>query len=478
MGQAPFFIAALWNGTARMVLMPCVQQHDTGNRLVQNAAGRVVVIRMAGTHYHREPIETMERDALNELIDERVRYTIQYANEHSPFYRQWFTGHRIDPASIRTHEDLLSLPVISGADIRACQPPATEEFLFRSAAWEDVFTIHETSGTSGTPKSFFLTWEDWERFAEKYARIFTSQGFLRGDRVVICASYGMNVGANTMTLAARDLNITIIPTGKCTFPMRIIRNYRPTGIVGSVFKLIRLARQLESEGIRPEESGVRKLVVGGEAFADESRAYLASLWGCDVYNTYGSTEGTMCGECTARQGLHVPEDLVHMDLYDTRLKQFVPEGECGRIVLTTLLPVGAKCGMLLINYDTEDTSAGRTHMRIYTPQREAETVWIRGAAMNRVDVERGVFQRENMEYLTGEYEAFLYAGDDREKTVMRVGMECIVEETFRKAFFAAKPLLLHQYNEGLFAIDFTFAPPNGLELASVPGRPKRLIDRR
>jgi hypothetical protein len=54
----------------------------------------------------------------------------------------------------------------------------------------------------------------------------------------------------------------------------------------------------------------------------------------------------------------------------------------------------------------------------------------------------------------------------------------LVEETFRKAFFAAKPLLLHQYNEGLFAIDFTFTRPDGLELASVPGRPKRLIDRR
>jgi coenzyme F390 synthetase len=451
---------------------------------------------MGTTSYYREPVETMDRDALNELIDERVRYTIRYANDHSPFYQQWFKEHRIDPAVIKTHEDLLELPIISGADIRAHQPPVSSEFMFRSAAMEDIFTIHETSGTSGTPKSFFLTWQDWERYAEKYARIFTSQGFSRGDRMVICASYGMNVGANTMTLAARDLGITIIPTGRCNFPIRIIRNYRPTGIVGSVFKLIRLARQLKAEGMRPEESGMRKLVIGGEAFAEESRAYLADLWGCDVYNTYGSTEGTMCGECIAHQGLHVPEDLVHMDIYDSRLKQFVKEGECGRIVLTTLLPVGAACGMLLINYDTEDTSlvlsrdrctCGRTHMRIYTPQREAETVWIRGASLNRVDVERAVFIKENMEYLTGEYEAFLYAGDDRNKTVMRVSMECkdpqahgreLVAENFRKGFLAAKPLLRHQYEEGLFALDFNFTPPDGLELASIPGRPKRLVDRR
>ena len=446
--------------------------------------------------YFREEIETLDRSDLDALIEQRIQYTVRYASEHSPFYRHWFRKHRIDPKSIITHEDLSSLPIISGSDVRANQPPNRKDFGFLSAAPEDIFTIHETSGTSGVPKSFFLCWEEWERLAEKYARIFVSQGISKGDRIVICASYGMNVGANTMTLAARDLGVSVVPFGKCTFPLRVITNYRPTGIVGSVFKLIRLARQMEAEGLKPEESGVKKLVVGGEAFADESRAYLAELWGCDVYNTYGSTEGSMCGECSVKQGLHVPEDLVHMDLYDPHLKEFVPEGECGRIVLTTLLPVGAKCGMLLLNYDTDDTtvvtsrercSCGRTHMRIYTPQREAETFWVQGTPMNRVDVERGVFQRENMEYLTGEYEAFLYPGDESEMTVMRVSMECRdpgtcdregTAERFRRGFFAIKPGLKQKHEEGTFVLTFNFVPPGGLELSRLPGRPKRLVDRR
>jgi coenzyme F390 synthetase len=446
--------------------------------------------------YFNERIETMSRGELDALVEERIHYTVKYAREHSPFYRKWFKEHGINPSDVRTHEDLRELPIISGRTIRENQPPQSADFQFRSVDWSSVFTLHETTGTSGTPKSFFLTWEDWERYAQKYARIFVSQGFGPGDRVVVCASYGMNIGANTMTLSAREIGMTIIPEGKCTFPLRVIKNYKPTGIVGSVFKLIGLARQMREEKIPPEESSIQRLVVGGESFADESRAYLSELWGCDVYNTYGSTEGTMCGECTDASGLHVPEDLVHLDIYDPLLKNFVPDGECGRIVLTTLLPVGGKSGTLLLNYDTDDTTVvvtrnkcacGRTHMKILNPQRESETVWVAETPFNRVDIERGVFHRENMEYLTGEYEAFLYGGDDEGETILRVSVECLerdtcdrkaVEENFMGSFFKNKPQLAEAYTNGILKIIFNFAGLRELELYRIKGRPKRLVDRR
>ena len=199
--------------------------------------------------YFREEIETMPRNELDALVDERIRYTVSYAAENSLFYRKWFKENHINPSDIREHDDLRELPIISGKTIREYQPPETEDFGFKCIDWDEVFTIHETSGTSGTPKSFFLTWEDWNRYAEKYARSFVSQNFGKGDKVVVCASYGMNVGANTMTLAAQKIGMIIIPEGKCSFPVRIMKNYRPTGIVASVFKLIRLARRMEKEGI-------------------------------------------------------------------------------------------------------------------------------------------------------------------------------------------------------------------------------------
>lgn len=267
----------------------------------------------------------------------------------------------------------------------------------------------------------------------------------------------MNVGVNTMTLAAQKIGMTIIPEGKCSFPVRIIKSYQPTGIVGSIFKFLRLAKRMNAERILPQESSIKALIAGGESFAEESRTYLEEIWEVPVYNTYGSTERTMCGECHKKVGLHVPEDIVHLDVYNPQLEDFVDEGECSRIVLTTLIPEGEKTGTLLLNYDTEDTTVvvsrekcacGRTHMRVMNPQREAETVWAADSPFNREDIEKGVFQRDNMDYLTGEYEAFLY-GDEIE-TILKVNMECeysencdkgMIEDNFIKSFLESKPAM-------------------------------------
>ena len=444
----------------------------------------------------RDPaIETMDREDLEALSEERIRYTVQYAEEHSPFYRHWLAANGVSARDIKTHDDLLALPIVSGSTIRSHQPPVTRDFGFLSVPCGDVFTIHETSGTTGVPKAFFLTWNDWEGYAEKYARSFASQGLGHGDRVVVCTSYGMNVGANTMTLAAERLKMTMIPTGKCTFPSRIITSYRPTAIVGSVFKLLRLAERLEVEGIDPRETSIRRLVVGGESFAEASREYLSERWDCPVYNTYGSTEGTMCGECSAQAGLHVPEDLIHLDLYDPEMEAFVPDGAEGRIVLSHLLPVGAKSGMVLLNYDSEDLTSivsretcacGRTHLRIRPPRRESDSVEIGMGRLDRTEIERAVFVPENMVDLTGEYEAFLYSDGDA-GAVLRIGLECwdpavsdrrAIQERMLETLATHNPMLAAMQAGGELRILFTFTGSGGLELAAIKGRPKRLVDRR
>lgn len=465
--------------------------------------------------YYNKEIETMDRGDLDSLIDEKVKYTIKYAYENSKFYKKWFDKNKIEIKSIKTHEDLKELPIITGDTIKKNQPPATNFFNFKSAKNKDIVTIHETSGTTGTPKSFFLTENDWEKYIEKYARTFKSQGFKSNDYLIVCTSYGMNIGAESMSLAAKKLKITTIPEGKCTFPIRILKNYKPTSIVGSIFKFLRLAERMKENKLDPQESSIKRLIAGGESFSEESREYIEEIWGVNVYNTYGSTEGTMCGECIEKKGIHVPEDLIHLDIYNSntetdpnmRLENnstdsnldcsescFLKDGKEGKMILTTLLSKEDKAGTLLINYDTDDSSSvitrkkcgcGRTHMKIDNPTRDAETITMFGNSVNRVDIEAGVFQRENMEYLTGEYESFLY-GNETENT-LRISVEYkdypnlnkkIVENNFLSSFLRKNNDLKEKYYNDEFEIIFNFLKKGKLEFYKIKGRPKRLIDRR
>lgn len=203
----------------------------------------------------------------------------------------------------------------------------------------------------------------------------------------------------------------------------------------------------------------------------------------------------MCGECTAVAGLHVPEDLVHMDIYDPDQKKYVRDGDSGHIVLTTLLGAGETCGTLLINYDTDDTTSviskercgcGRTHMRIQNPWRDAETIFIFETPINRIDIEKAVFQEENMDHLTGEYEAFVY-GDEENGIVLRISVEaedkdsCNIREitdTITGSILKNKPGLTENFYEGSLKIPIHITGHGGLELHQIRGRPKRLVDRR
>jgi phenylacetate-coenzyme A ligase PaaK-like adenylate-forming protein len=57
-------------------------------------------------------------------------------------------------------------------------------------------------------------------------------------------------------------------------------------------------------------------------------------------------------ECQARQGYHLREADLYVEIVDPLTGQVQPEGEYGEIVLTTL----TRCGMPLIRYRTGDVS--------------------------------------------------------------------------------------------------------------------------
>jgi hypothetical protein len=92
-----------------------------------------------------------------------------------------------------------------------------------------------------------------------------------------------------------------------------------------------------------------------------------------------------------------------------------------------------------------------------------------------------------MDYLSGEYEAFICDGESSGEVVVRVSVECLdpdrcdrklVEGHLIDRFLKHKPGLASRYHDGELQIPVTFTAPGGLELHHLTGRPKRLVDRR
>ena len=65
------------------------------------------------------------------------------------------------------------------------------------------------------------------------------------------------------------------------------------------------------------------------------RAQLEEQWGCPVYDNYGTNElGAGAFECQHRNGLHVMEDAIYLEILDTETNEPVHPGKVGNLVAT------------------------------------------------------------------------------------------------------------------------------------------------
>jgi phenylacetate-CoA ligase len=116
----------------------------------------------------------------------------------------------------------------------------------------------------------------------------------------------------------------------------------------------------------PRALGLKGLLVH---LGVDDRASLEELWGCGVYDTYGTNEfGSIAAECRQRSGMHLFEDAFLLEIRDPATMAERPAGERGVVVLTSLFKYAAP----MIRFNTNDVSAfaadtcpcGSTHRRI------------------------------------------------------------------------------------------------------------------
>jgi phenylacetate-CoA ligase len=301
-------------------------------------------------------LERAARSALTRLQLRRLREQVHHAVRHSPFYRRKLRAARVDPASIRTLDDLRRLPFTTKDELKANQAERPPWGDVLAVPLGDVVRVHLTSATTGRPLAFLDTAADWHGFYHSYARSLHAFGVRRTDMVMAAFSYGPWIGYWSGFYAAQDLGALVYPVGGLSTEQRLdaLLTYPITVLGCTPSYALFLAEHAARKGIDlARDTRLRITWHTGEPGASipATRAKIEAAFGARAFDLPGLTEIAAWGfECAARAGLtHVHEDYVYPEVLDDEGRPVKP-GERGELVFTSLY----RKAMPLLRYRTRD----------------------------------------------------------------------------------------------------------------------------
>jgi len=313
-------------------------------------------------------MECMTRDELRELQTKRLRETVKIVYENVPLYRARMDAKGVKPEDVKTVEDLRLLPFTEKTDLR-------DEFPFGllAAPKSQIVRIHGSSGTTGKPIVSGYTQNDVDIWTEMVARAITAAGGGKDDIIQVAYGYGLFTGGLGAHQGAAKVGAMVLPMSSGNTPRQILmmKELGVTMLCCTPSYATFLGETIKEMGIKPEELKLKSGCFGAEPWSEEMRTNLEELLGIDACDIYGLTE--ICGpgvafECLEKNGMHVNEDNVIVEIIDPVTEEPLPYGEKGELLFTTI----TKTGMPLLRYRTHDIcrlddspcKCGRTHVRM------------------------------------------------------------------------------------------------------------------
>jgi phenylacetate-CoA ligase len=308
------------------------------------------------SRYLEPRLERASRADLTRLQTRRLREQVTHAARSSPFYRRALRAARVDPARVRTLDDLRWLPFTTKDQLKETQqqrPPWGDVLAVPLA---DVVRVHLTSATTGRPLAVLDTAADWHGFYHSYARSLHAFGVRRSDVVMAAFSYGPWIGYWSGFYAAQDLGCLVYPVGGLSTEQRIdaLLTYPITVLGCTPSYALFLAEAAARRGVDlAKDTRLRITWHTGEPGASipATRERIQRAFGVRAFDLPGLTEIAAWGfECDARSGLtHVHEDYVYPEILDEQDRPVKP-GERGELVFTSLF----RRAMPLLRYRTRD----------------------------------------------------------------------------------------------------------------------------
>jgi phenylacetate-CoA ligase len=334
------------------------------------------------TEFFRPDIQTLPRDQLRALQEERLRALIhRIYSQPLPFFRKKLESAGIGPDDIKSLEDMPRIPRTVKQELRedeAANPPLGS---YRGAPPSQCIRLSTSTGTTGKPTIILFTKHDLDVEYDAGCRSFMRQGRKPGQVVTHAHPGGLNGGQALLGGVIEAFGSMNVPVGMPSSAddiqraINLWRELKPDHyeMFGPVLHIFWEAAK--GMGLDPEKD----LNMKPPADVPQYRAISAGL---DGFAFLGSA-------CEHERGSHLCEDEAIVEVVDNDSGDPVPDGTRGNLVVTSLTKDNA-----MLRYDLQDVArierdpcpCGETHARAFWEGRRADIVPVAGKEILPNDV--------------------------------------------------------------------------------------------
>jgi phenylacetate-CoA ligase len=356
-------------------------------------APRVAPVPDSSSRYFEPELETIPRNDLRALQEERLGEMVEYAYARSAIVRHTWQQAGLTPADVSSVDDFTDrAPFLGKEAVRHFRTATRDPFGgLLCLPPEELTLLGSTSGTTGNATP--LPQQPGGPMVVGLNRDFWEAGGRPGN-LVAYIMFTFRAGHaierfDQIPLAPIFLNQG---PGDIAAFCQASRDFRPTiaYVINNVV-INAIAAYTSSSGEDPADvfSSYSGVVFGGEPLSARNRSLLRS-WGVEAQEM--TTLGDICGavECRERAGFHAWEDLALVEHLDSEGADPAADGERGELVVTSLTDRAGP----LIRYRTGDLieltrqpcGCGRTLARFRVLGRKSDEVVVEGRSVLPRDV--------------------------------------------------------------------------------------------
>lgn len=293
--------------------------------------------------YWNKEQETMKPEEREQKILKQIKYQLNYVYNNLPFYRNYYDSKGFKPEMVKTLKDFTEkVPIIKKSMLRESQarhPPFGD---YRGD--HDVYRIHGSSGTTGTPTLYAFSKKDWEHTTEVQAMCYYSTGIRATDTVQVSMLLSLFMGGWGAILASERIGARTFPIGAGNTEQQVtlMKILKPTVLTCTPTYAIHLGSVAKEMGVDPLSLGLKKGIFLGEPGAGipSIKRKIEDLWGIKSYDCGSTSEmtpwATNC-ECEEQAGMHCYTDEIYTEIVDANdPNSGMAYGEEGAIVYTSL----------------------------------------------------------------------------------------------------------------------------------------------